>query len=70
MKGTRPIRVAGHREALRATVLDRARMAPGFAFTGPAIVEQEDTTTLVEPGWSGRVDASGCLLLQDEGSTR
>jgi len=68
VKGARPIRVAGHREPLRATVLDRARMAPGFAFSGPAIVEQEDTTTLVEPGWRGRVDASGCLLLEDEGS--
>jgi N-methylhydantoinase A len=69
VKGSRPIRCAGHREKLRATVLDRARMAPGFAFQGPAIVEQEDTTTLVEPGWRGRVDASGCLLLEDEGST-
>jgi N-methylhydantoinase A len=68
VKGTRPIRVAGHREKLGATVLDRARMAPGFSFQGPAIVEQEDTTTLVEPGWRGRVDASGCLLLEDEGS--
>ena len=58
VKGRRRIRVAGHGQPLEATVLDRARMAPGMAFPGPAIVEQEDTTTLVEPGWRGRVDAS------------
>jgi N-methylhydantoinase A len=38
-------------------------MGEGFAFAGPAIVEQADTTTLVEPGWTGTVDAAGNLLL-------
>ena len=70
VKGRRPIRVAGHAGPLDATVLERARMAPGFAFRGPAIVEQEDTTTLVEPGWRGVVDATGGLLLEDEGDGR
>jgi N-methylhydantoinase A len=31
---------------------------------GPAIVEQDDTTTLVTPGWRGRVDRLGNLVLE------
>ena len=30
---------------------------------GPAIVEQADTTTLIEPGWQREVDPSGNLIL-------
>jgi N-methylhydantoinase A len=33
---------------------------------GPAIVEQADTTTLLEPGWRGTVAADGSLLLQPD----
>ena len=62
-KGHRRIRVAESKAAIEAAILDRAAMRPGFAFAGPAIVEQSDTTTLVEPGWSGRVDAVGNLIL-------
>ena len=38
-------------------------MAPASRFDGPAIVEQADTTTLVEPGWRATVDAGGTLIL-------
>jgi N-methylhydantoinase A len=38
-------------------------MPAGLAFAGPAIVEQDDTTTLVEPGWRGAVLDNGNLLL-------
>ena len=41
----------------RGAIYDRAAMTAGLTFGGPAIVEQDDTTTLVEPGWRGRVDA-------------
>lgn len=30
---------------------------------GPAVVEQEDTTTLILPGWSAQLDAAGNLLI-------
>jgi N-methylhydantoinase A len=68
LKGTRAIRVAESRTPLDAQVLDRARMQAGFAFAGPAIVEQNDTTTLVEPGWHGAVDRHGNLLLTRDGA--
>jgi N-methylhydantoinase A len=44
-------------------VYDRARLAPGHAFTGPAIVEQFDSTTLVGPGQRAWVDGFGNLRL-------
>jgi N-methylhydantoinase A len=62
-KGTRPILVAGTKDFVPAVIYERAAMAPGFAFDGPAIVEQQDTTTLVEPSWSGAIDQAGNLIL-------
>jgi N-methylhydantoinase A/oxoprolinase/acetone carboxylase beta subunit len=62
-RGTRPILLAERAAPLPAAILDRAGMAPGFAFIGPAIVEQADTTTLVEPGWHGIVDDRRNLIL-------
>ncbi len=46
-----------------APVYDRAALGAGHCITGPAIIEQEDTTTLVLPGWNARVDDYGNLDL-------
>jgi len=62
-KGTRRVRVADAADFVEAALLDRAALPPGFTFRGPAIVEQTDTTTLVEPGWQATVDAAGNLIL-------
>ena len=62
-KPPRAIRVAGERAPVQAAIYHRAAMPAGLTFTGPAIVEQDDTTTLVEPGWRGTVLESGNLLL-------
>jgi N-methylhydantoinase A len=64
----RPIHVSSFSGPVQARVLARDAMAPGFAFAGPALVQQSDTTTLVEPGWSGRVDAAGNLMLERQGA--
>jgi N-methylhydantoinase A len=48
---------------VEAAVYDRAALKAGDTLEGPAIVEQDDTTTLVTPGWHGRVDAHGNLVL-------
>ncbi len=42
----------------------RDSLRPGMAFDGPAIVEQSDTTTVIEPGMRARVDAYGNLLVE------
>ena len=49
-----------------AVVFSRSDMKAGHMITGPAIVEQQDTTTWLSPGWNGRVLASGTLELQQE----
>ncbi len=41
----------------------RNGLAPGAAITGPAIIEALDSTTVVPPGWIGRVDKLGYLRL-------
>jgi N-methylhydantoinase A len=61
--GRRAIRVADHPEPVTAIIYDRDVMPAGFRFTGPAIIQQSDTTTLVEPEWSGLVDEAGNLVL-------
>jgi N-methylhydantoinase A len=49
---------------VEAAVYDRAALNAGDTFEGPAIIEQDDTTTLVTPGWRGRVDPHGNLVLE------
>jgi N-methylhydantoinase A len=62
-KAQRAIRVAGTTGPVQATIYGRAAMPVGFTCTGPAIIEQDDTTTLIEPGWCGTVLDNGNLLL-------
>lgn len=44
-------------------VRERARLRPGAAVVGPALIVQLDTTTYVPPGWAVVVDGFGNLLL-------
>jgi N-methylhydantoinase A len=48
---------------VEAAIYSRAALGAGDGLKGPAIIEQEDTTTLVLPGWSARVDDFGNLHL-------
>lgn len=43
---------------------DRTRLLPGNRFTGPAIVYQFDTTTVIPPGWDARVDGWANLWIE------
>ena len=45
-------------------VYQRADLAPGMRFDGPAIIEQSDTTTVVEPSMGVVVDSKGNLLVK------
>jgi N-methylhydantoinase A len=49
---------------LRTPIFDRGALRPGDRFQGPAIIEQADTTSVVEPGMSARVDAYGNILVE------
>jgi N-methylhydantoinase A len=45
-------------------VLSRLALPAGAVVAGPAILEQPDATTVIEPGHSGRVDALGNLIVE------
>jgi N-methylhydantoinase A len=69
---TRPPERAGAAKGKRAIglwpdagavpVYDRAALAAGQAIAGPGIVEERETTAVLPPGWTARVDAIGCLI--------
>ena len=42
----------------------RDDLAPGMRFDGPAIIEQSDTTTVVEPGMDVVIDPKGNMLVK------
>jgi N-methylhydantoinase A len=46
------------------TIYERGRLPLGARLAGPAIVEQSDTTTVIPPGVTARVDDAGTLRLR------
>ena len=44
-----------------AKVYDRASLTHGQRLTGPAIVEERETTIVLPPGWVAAVDEMGCI---------
>ncbi len=63
IKGRRRIHLGG-RSSVEATLYERTRLAIGVTVAGPAIVEQFDATTVIPPGWTGRVDGYRNLILE------
>lgn len=63
------VRPAGNRSILikgveyNADVYNRTELKAGSRVQGPAIIEQDDTTTLILPGWTGRSDIAGNLII-------
>jgi N-methylhydantoinase A len=53
----------GTSHPVEATICEREALAAGATVMGPAIVEQSDTTTLIEPGWRAVVAAGGTLMM-------
>jgi N-methylhydantoinase A len=47
-------------------IYDRARLATGHILTGPAIIEQVDSTTVIPSGWVGTVDGYSNIILGRE----
>ena len=63
LKGRRSVLFPGETVRLETALHDRARLAEGEQLTGPAIIEQTDSTTLLPPGWSAEVTGGAALLL-------
>ena len=44
-------------------IFDRARLAPGSTIGGPAILENVDSTVVIDPGWRASIDDYGnCIM--------
>ncbi len=54
-------------ERLPTKIYDRAKLAPGHRFDGPAIVTEFDATTVVLPGYAAEVDVNFNILINPRG---
>jgi N-methylhydantoinase A/oxoprolinase/acetone carboxylase beta subunit len=68
LKGYRQAVFAGG-ELLACEVHDRQRLTRTQQLQGPAIVEQSDTTTLIEPGWLATALPDGSLIIEPVAGT-
>jgi N-methylhydantoinase A len=59
--GARPVVFDG--VSVEAPLYDRARLGPGDRLDGPAVVEEQGSTTVVFPTLTARVDDFGNLIL-------
>ena len=48
-----------------AAVYDRTTLRPGMGFSGPALVVEDETTTVVPAGFDAAVNALGQIVLED-----
>jgi N-methylhydantoinase A len=64
--GERAILEAG--EPISYRVYDRELLRPGEELSGPAVVEQSDSTTLIHPGFAASVDEHHNLRIAAEGT--
>jgi N-methylhydantoinase A len=62
----RPVYFAEAGDYVDCPIYDRYALAAGAAFAGPAVVEEFDSTTVLHPGFSVRVDDVGNLIIEKE----
>lgn len=62
----RPMIFTADGAAVDAPVYDGARLPAGAVVTGPAVIEEETTTIVVEPGWRAELHRSGSYVLTQE----
>ena len=48
-------------------IYDRDSLESGARLKSPAVVVERHSATVIEPGWQGRVDGAGCLVLERRG---
>jgi N-methylhydantoinase A len=61
-RSERPVYVRGH-GFLDAAVAHRSSLEPGEAIPGPAVIEEEGSTTFVEPGMTVELTEQGALVI-------
>jgi N-methylhydantoinase A len=59
---TRPVVFGRAMDAVDTPVYRRSELGAGDRFSGPAIVEERETTAVVRPGWHVEVGADGSMI--------
>ena len=67
---TRPVRDTASGLVEAWSIHDRSALAAGTAIAGPAIIAEDETSTLVPPGWRARIDEHGFIRLTRERAAR
>jgi N-methylhydantoinase A len=60
--GTAPVTFGG--KVHDVPIINRDLLPQEVRFMGPALVEEDGSSTVVPPGWSAEVDRFGCLVLR------
>ena len=58
----RPARFGG--DWIETPVVSRDALTTGDEVSGPAVVEMAESTAVIRPGWNGRIDTAGTLVLR------
>jgi len=64
IKGARRAYFAEAGGFVETSVYDRYALAAGMTLTGPAIVEERESTAVIGPGGRARVDAGLALIVE------
>ena len=57
-------------QELPVPVLRRDGLPPGPTVTGPALIEEAGSSTVVPPGWTAALNRTGCIVLRRVGEER
>jgi len=68
--GMRPAWVDATNERCEHRLYEREQLRSGHLLTGPCIVEQTDSTTLIPPGWVATVDGYANLIIGTQAWSR
>ena len=62
--GQRPVYFEDTEGFVPCDIYERSRLAAGSRITGPAILENLDSTLVIDPGWQARIDDYGNCIMQ------
>ena len=63
LSGRRTVWLSSETPIADCPIYDRYKLGAGHELRGPAIVEEMDSTTIIFPGWTAKVDEFGNLIM-------
>jgi N-methylhydantoinase A len=66
--GRRPVFDPGRGETIEVPVYRRADLRPGAQIAGPALIVEDETSTMVSPAFDASIDGYGYIELRRRGS--